>query len=553
MKKKVFTLAAAATLFLSYSVSFAQIIDQCSTIPEPLTNSRDVARALAPTPDGGFVLVGTMFDAANDRDMYFVKYDANFTATCSLKLGDFFSIFHDEAFTVLVAPDGYYIAGSVLSTQIGSTMDVGVVKISNSCDILWGKRYGGTRDDLATKILPTYNVAGALTSIVVTGSSRSFNANTDWDMLAFRIDPSGNMLTGYYTYGTSPFNELSYSATSVNSTEFVLTGERDNNGDRDVYSVRIKADLSFMASSILFGNAGNDEFATGVTIIGNLIYITGVTNKLGTDDVFLAQYSTPNLISLALNNSRIYPGVGVYAPNSETATGILRASDGRLVISGFVRTSNDLDGLLMKIEPSTFNIDPVVGVRHTSIGFIPGNDGFNAVTELTGINATKYLMAGFAATAAGSADEDIFMVTYVPGSVCCLVSYDLAPTSTLGVTLHSFSNKFNSTVPPSHFTEEDYHDFHQFCTVLRKGDEFNFYDVVYPNPASEYITVNNYNSLLKKAVVFDATGRTVKIVSVNPDDTERQINIRDLKNGIYIIELTDTENKITKAKISIQH
>jgi hypothetical protein len=63
---------------------------------------------------------------------------------------------------------------------------------------------------------------------------------------------------------------------------------------------------------------------------------------------------------------------------------------------------------------------------------------------------------------------------------------------------------------------------------------------IFPNPATEYITVNNEDAV-KSIVVFNMVGR--KIRSFTTEKGERY-EIGDLPNGLYVVQLFGKNNKV---------
>ncbi|MGZ4033518.1 MAG: T9SS type A sorting domain-containing protein [Bacteroidia bacterium] len=69
---------------------------------------------------------------------------------------------------------------------------------------------------------------------------------------------------------------------------------------------------------------------------------------------------------------------------------------------------------------------------------------------------------------------------------------------------------------------------------------------IYPNPASENITINFTSSSKNNSLkIYDVTGRLVKNIS-NVKSGESSINISDLKNGLYLLNLQEGNNYLTK-------
>ena len=69
---------------------------------------------------------------------------------------------------------------------------------------------------------------------------------------------------------------------------------------------------------------------------------------------------------------------------------------------------------------------------------------------------------------------------------------------------------------------------------------------IYPNPAFENITIN-FSSTSKNISIkiFDTTGRLVRNIE-NVKSGENSINISELENGLYLLNLRDGNNSVTR-------
>jgi hypothetical protein len=68
---------------------------------------------------------------------------------------------------------------------------------------------------------------------------------------------------------------------------------------------------------------------------------------------------------------------------------------------------------------------------------------------------------------------------------------------------------------------------------------------IFPNPASDMVTISNIGSDTSEIYVEDALGRRVKSLNINSDNA--QINISDLDKGIYLIKLIrNSQTKVFK-------
>ncbi|AJR04802.1 T9SS type A sorting domain-containing protein [Siansivirga zeaxanthinifaciens] len=81
-------------------------------------------------------------------------------------------------------------------------------------------------------------------------------------------------------------------------------------------------------------------------------------------------------------------------------------------------------------------------------------------------------------------------------------------------------------------------------------DKFELTDInIYPNPTENILHINFKDFLETKTLLYDISGRVIlnKILS-NVNST---INVSQLVNGVYILELSNEKGRITK-KISVK-
>lgn len=73
---------------------------------------------------------------------------------------------------------------------------------------------------------------------------------------------------------------------------------------------------------------------------------------------------------------------------------------------------------------------------------------------------------------------------------------------------------------------------------------------IFPNPATQYVTVRNNDPLLAMTSIriFDVNGKLVKIIKVE-DGNETQIELQDFSNGIYFLKVFSADKLITTSKI----
>lgn len=64
---------------------------------------------------------------------------------------------------------------------------------------------------------------------------------------------------------------------------------------------------------------------------------------------------------------------------------------------------------------------------------------------------------------------------------------------------------------------------------------------IYPNPASDYISVQDKDNVLSNVIIYNLAGRRVKSFIT---ESNQFLNITDLPKGMYLIQFLDKSNKL---------
>ena len=72
---------------------------------------------------------------------------------------------------------------------------------------------------------------------------------------------------------------------------------------------------------------------------------------------------------------------------------------------------------------------------------------------------------------------------------------------------------------------------------------------IYPNPVDNILTIKGDD--MRQVNVFNAVGQIVRCVNCNSN--ELRLDVADLNNGIYFINVTNDKGEMTSNKVSIQH
>lgn len=162
---------------------WAQTIQEVSaTSGIPIFNE---IRSAQPTPDGGYVVVGSTTVAGN-WDVWVLKLDANGSILWQKTFG---GALQDQANAVQVTADGGYIVAGYTESFGAGSRDAWVLRLDADGGVVWQKSYGGTLKDEAYSVRATADggcvVAGYL------GVSSSAQVGGAW---VFKLDSSGGMV-----------------------------------------------------------------------------------------------------------------------------------------------------------------------------------------------------------------------------------------------------------------------------------------------------------------------------------------------------------------------
>ncbi|HTW91178.1 MAG TPA: hypothetical protein VMH22_05660 [bacterium] len=143
----------------------------------------DVGRSVHQTGDGGYIILGeTDTIGSGLSDMYLIKTDASGNQVWARTFG---GGGHNHGYSVQIASDGGYILAGQTEGGAGGG-DVYLVKTDASGNQVWAKTYGGSQTDGAHSIQRT-----ADGGYIIAGMTASFGAGM-FDVYLLKIDANGD-------------------------------------------------------------------------------------------------------------------------------------------------------------------------------------------------------------------------------------------------------------------------------------------------------------------------------------------------------------------------
>jgi hypothetical protein len=241
----------------------------------------EIARALAATPDGNYVIAGTT--GCNGWKGFLLKIDENGHELWRNIYGTSLAS-AESIYSVATATDGFILTGSrgLVSGQspvMGPT-DALVIKTDQIGSELWRRTYGGTDQDTAFSVALDRNK-----NYLVFGYTQSYggtvNQAASWqyqDLFLIKVDSSGNALWQKVKGNRPTTSDFGNAICAVSDGGFAVSGSSDGNvllakfdGNGDTINLGA-TDLTFTVpgslGTINFGNAIDVAAAGAQAIIG---------------------------------------------------------------------------------------------------------------------------------------------------------------------------------------------------------------------------------------------------------------------------------------------
>ncbi|MES2516113.1 MAG: serine hydrolase [Bacteroidota bacterium] len=85
------------------------------------------------------------------------------------------------------------------------------------------------------------------------------------------------------------------------------------------------------------------------------------------------------------------------------------------------------------------------------------------------------------------------------------------------------------------------------CSITPVSENENLFYAIYPNPVSTVLSIDNINHAINSASVFDVYGKL--LYSSLKNESTINIDFTDFSKGVYIVELQNNHNEITRRKV----
>lgn len=298
--------------------------------------SADGAKAVYPSGDGGYIVVGYTFSSGSGfSDMYVVSVDEHGDIIWSNTYGG--SGF-DYGYGTCSTDDGYILVGYSTSFSTGSSKDVYVVKIDHEGNELWSKTYGGNGLDVGMSICPVHD------GYMVCGYTESFGEGEN-DIYVLKINEDGNVVWGKQYGGSGA--ELGYKIKEISDGNFIIVGASGSDrANYDCVLFKIDGDGNIIWEKYYGAPGGDGGYDRGHNVIetsdGGFL-ILGETNY---GDAL-------NMLVVKTDSTGEEEWVQIYGDSlHDHGSDIVETSDGNYVLCGRFDTTekgkNDIG--LIKID-----------------------------------------------------------------------------------------------------------------------------------------------------------------------------------------------------------
>ncbi|MFT3908974.1 MAG: T9SS type A sorting domain-containing protein [Ferruginibacter sp.] len=519
---------------------------------------KDEAKDIERTDDDGYIVVGSMYTANLERDMYVVKYDNNFNVQFAERVGQpsqATSFNKEQANAVIQAEKFYYVTGSVQVSD--NNTDVYVVKLDQAGGIVWSKRYGGSGTEVGTGIhlLKSDRCRDCgKDGLIVTGYSNDVRGGNKFQFMAMKIDPdNGNLIKiRSYNIEEGAYGKSNASILLKDGRNIIMAGEGagdEQATEKHIVLIKIDADLNYISNNTIT-NDFHEDVAYNLIQLDAAVYVLGRTNIQddNTQDIYLVRFTDD--LALVLN-SRTYGFHG----SDETGYGISITDDGEILLSGKTMRSGAIsstNALTLKVDHKSLDI----------IGELLVNQPFNQTFNSNTMSADgSYIFTGV--WGVSDTDDEIFISKVDQnGEGCC---YEKTKLNTFSqykdwrVHFTTMEPKFETVVNKG---GSKYYDFRMICGTLNKGNGYVIADNLvpdnnirlYPNPNNGTFDLS-FNKVSKDFTVniYDLQGRNAFSKEIkNNQALVKKIDAHTCSPGFYFVEII-TGNEKWVGKVMIRH
>jgi hypothetical protein len=427
-----------------------------------------------------------------------------------------------------------FILGNSTSGNIGNG-DISLIKLDKFGNEIWTEYYGSQQTENAFYLNTTND--GNL--VFVAESETSFN---DLDILIYKVDTSGNVIWNK-TYATSVNESPNYIEQTMDGGYIICGYQNDTVGSNNSLVLKLDANGNYQWHQSI----GEDENDISKMIhqLSNGNYIlTADTRSYGAQQIDVALYeldSNGNQVWMHLHGDSLVNG----------CQGLIITSTNDYLSYGETE--------IFPNSPFDFFVEKMNAngsvLWHYTYGGMFADAAFSAVETSDG----GFLVTGYSNSYNNGAPIDLvvfkidvngnFLWQKTYGSESIDIGYEIIKSTTsagfiiVGYTTNSID--FTPDYYLLHINENGLVN-----AIDKHKQDTNF--TIYPNPVSKIATIEIDKLVVSnhlKVIVNNVIGEVVKIVDAHSNQIK--LDVDEMKNGIYFINLVDEKRFIATQKLII--
>lgn len=258
----------------------------------------DEGLAIVQAADGGFVIAGSCGETGGDvsvnkggLDFWILKTDANGNKIWQYSYGGSAT---DLPRAIATSPDGGFVVAGLSSSDNGNVstnkgmFDAWVIKLNQQGQLQWQHSYGSSASDYATGVLVNTDGTIMLSCTIGDGDGDVMNHKGADDYWLLKLNTTGSIIW-QKTFGGSDA-EYCTGITAAGDGGYILSGSASSsNGDvtglkgiNDIWLVKVNSNGQLIFQKTYGGSRSEVAFAASATPDGG-VFVAGYTNSADGD------------------------------------------------------------------------------------------------------------------------------------------------------------------------------------------------------------------------------------------------------------------------------
>ncbi|PCJ27667.1 MAG: hypothetical protein COA97_03350 [Flavobacteriales bacterium] len=482
------------------------------------------------------------------NDVFILKLDSTGAGAWIKQIGD---ISYDEGFSITIDAFGdvlvtgrftntvdFGLGGNAtyLSSSPLWKSDVFILKINTNGNLIWAKSMGGVEND-ASKSIATDKVGNVYTTGFYQGAGPAdfdpgagvFNLSGGGYFIQ-KLDKNGNFFwakggiggrAGGDDIAVDEFGSVLVTGSYFGTTDFdpgPNTFNVTSSNSNDIYIQKLDSNGNFIWAKSMGGASNDAGVAITTDSFGN-VYTTGMFSGTADFDPGIGSDSLTPVGSLDVfiqkldSNGDLVWAKSVGGTSMEVGTDITVDINNNIYLTGWFRDTVDFDSGVGVFNLSAF-------------------EGAAFALKLNSLGDFKWAKSFAGSAGSGRAlFVDQKLSVYVVGSFTGTA--DLDPDTSTNIVVSGGGSR-------DYFIIKLSQDFPVGIVDRREVKNLT----IYPNPASQQITIDNKQITIASIEINDITGKLIK--TINP--TTNTVDVSDLPSGIYFLQITTANGTIITQK-----